>query len=165
MFKEVVVLLDGSVAAEQALEAAVPAVTAFGAHLVLARIVGPVAPGGPIPPELSRLDARHMEQAAEYLDTVRRRLQRKYGVEPETKTILGDLYESVAALAQGQDRLLVLTSHGAGGATQRRYGSVARYALDHSRCAVLVVRVADRDGRPRTYEEATLAGPIPALQR
>lgn len=165
MFNEVVVLLDGSVAAEEALEAAVPAVMGFRAHLILARIVGPVAPRGPIPPELSRLDARHLEQATEYLETVRRRLAAKYGIEPEIKTMLGDLYESVAALAQGEGRLLVLTSHGAGGATQRRYGSVARYALDHSRCAVLVVRVSDRHGRPRTYEEAALAGPVPAPQR
>jgi nucleotide-binding universal stress UspA family protein len=165
MFKEVVVLLDGSVAAEQALDAALPAVIGYGAHLILARIVGPVAPRGPIPPELSRLDARHLEQAAEYLEGVRRRLVQQYGVEPETKTILGDLYESVAELAQGEGRLLVLTSHGAGGATQRRYGSVARYALDHCRCAVLVVRVSDRHGRPRTYEEAALAGPVPAPRR
>lgn len=162
MFKEVVVLLDGSVAAEQALDAAMPAVVGYGAHLVLARIVGPVAPRGPIPPELSRLDSRHMEQALEYLEGVRDRLTRRYGLEPEVKAILGDLYESVADLACGEQRLLVLASHGAGGALHRRYGSVARYALDHCRCAVLVVRVTDSRGRLRSYEEPALSVPAPA---
>lgn len=165
MFKEIVVLLDGSAVAEQAVEAALPAVIGYGARLILARIVGPVAPRGSVPPELSRLDERHLEQAAEYLESVRRRLLRDHGVDAEVKTILGDLYESVAELAQGEDRLLVLTSHGAGGATQRRYGSVARYALDHCRCAVFVVRVSDRHGRPRTYEESALAGPAPSPGR
>lgn len=165
MFKEIVVLLDGSAVAEQAVEAALPAVIGYGARLVLARIVGPVAPRGSVPPELSRLDERHLEQAAEYLESVRRRVLRDHGVDAEVKTILGDLYESVAELAQGEDRLLVLTSHGAGGATQRRYGSVARYALDHCRCAVFVVRVSDRHGRPRTYEESALAGPAPSPRR
>lgn len=165
MFKEIVVLLDGSVAAERALDAALPAATGYGARLILTRIVGPVAPQGPIPPELSRLDSRHLEQAAEYLEGVRQRLLAMYGVDAEVQTILGDLYESVASLAEGEGRLLVLTSHGAGSATQRRYGSVARYALDHSRCAVLVVRVSDRHGRLRTYEEAALAGPLPAPRR
>ncbi len=162
MFREVVVVLDGSPSAEQALEPARAIAAAAGCPLVLARIVSAVAAVPGLAPEMSRLDARHLGQAVDYLETLKVRLRREHGVEPTVRAILGDPAQTIAEMAGDEHRLLVLTSHGAGGATHRRYGSVARYALDHCRCAILIVRVSPAEPLPRTYDEPSLATPAPS---
>ncbi|HEV7662526.1 MAG TPA: universal stress protein [Chloroflexota bacterium] len=159
MYEQLLVALDGSLAAERVLEHTEALATAFGsnvtllratvsAELLLAETAGPETAGDITPMiDPTPIVEADKETAAEYLQRVAARLQQA-GVtrvtyeEPEgppTDAIVRRASELHASL-------IMMTTHGRSGLGRMFFGSVADSVLRHAPCPVLLVRVTDKEG-------------------
>lgn len=145
MFRRIVVPLDGSLMAEAALPHAASLARDLDARLVLLRVIECEAeahrdhPPDPLEWELLRAETRA------YLAGIAGRLAAG-GVEATTATPEGDAVEEIIHFAQtGPRALLVLCSHGRGGATPWVLGGVAHKAALHGRVSFLMVRAYQPD--------------------
>lgn len=152
MFKKILVPVDGSDLAEQALEPALTLAVKAGAktqgQLLLLRIplfhsimtaahaeYGAIAPIGPSL-EQARSDARN------YLRALTERYERP-DVTLETHLIEGDVAGTIVDTAVSQDvDLIVMSTHGYSGVTRWLMGSIAEKVLRSAPCPVLIVRAA-----------------------
>jgi nucleotide-binding universal stress UspA family protein len=144
MFNKILVPLDGSPLAEQALEKAVNIAQANDASLCLARIVVPleiVAPFVEVQHVYDDAVHRQKEEAQAYLDEVAERLQGRLSKPVHTEARLGMVAETILDCAQenGVD-LIVMCSHGRTGFSRWVYGSIAEKVLRGAHCDTLIVR-------------------------
>ena len=136
---------------------------AHGSELILAHVVptpqltriGPLA-GQDI--ELEELLIRRNERVAgEYLAEVRSHLE---GERFNARTLMSrnrnPRDELLRIIHEERIDLVVLSAHGATGATERSLGSVAAHLISHSRSPLLVVR--QRTERQSDWDRATPAG-------
>lgn len=145
--------LDGSAAAEQALPAAVAVARAFDARVLLARVVQ--TPGALIgaladdrapaarlmPTAAAAMLELEEQEAARYLVAVQARLEAD-GVAAETAVARGDPADVVPQLvAESRVDLLVLPTHGRAGAAAVWAGSVAARTIERSEKPMLLVKV------------------------
>ncbi|MDZ4864791.1 MAG: universal stress protein [Gemmatimonadota bacterium] len=153
--RRILVTLDGSLFAEEALGAAQAFAGAFGAEIVLLLVIEPPVPvadpaGLMVIPVTVDAEKRLRESAAAYLGTVTSRLAaegiRVTSAAVEGATVAGAVLAQVEA--QGID-LLVVASHGAGGFERLVIGSVADKLVRGARIPVLVVRPETVAGPPR----------------
>ena len=151
--RRIMVTLDGSPFAEQALAAAQAMAGAFGAEIVLLLVIEPPVPiadpaGLMVIPTTVDAEKRIRESAAAYLATVTSRLAAEGGAVTsaavEGATVAGAVLAQVDA--QRID-LLVIASHGAGGFERLVMGSVADKVVRGAHIPVLVVR-PEGAGRP-----------------
>lgn len=148
MFKNILVPLDGSELAEQALPPAMKIAQVSGAAVRLLRSMVPVHMM--MPDYAAENDwvwpAQSLEwsrfEAQEYLQAVRE-AQHNAGVAIETTVAEGDEAGAIidTAVAEATD-LIVMTSHGRSGARRWLLGSVTERVLHNAPCPVLVVRGA-----------------------
>ena len=132
--QRILVPLDGSPRAEQALRPAAELATAAGARLVLVRTAD-----GSHHTHLGQAD-HHQEQPESYLKEVRRRF-RSTGVSMDTAASRGKLPEVVLAeLAHQQPDLIVMTSHGHSGPGHTPLGGVAQAVIASGEAPVLLLR-------------------------
>lgn len=141
MYRKIVVPLDGSDLAEQALEHAGSLARAFGSELYLVRVV-PVAPlqvasGGP----MGDMEGE-VAEAEEYLTSIARRLSDE-GLTAHHAVRRGDVAEEILQHAADVEcDLIVICTHGRSGIARWVYGSIAdrvlRYGLQNVP-AILVV--------------------------
>lgn len=147
MFKKILVPLDGSHLAEQAIPPAITVAQATNAELVLMRVVVPlevVAPFVEIQPAYDTALNRQEAEARSYLENVRQRWETTdFTIRVETR--LGMVAETIVDCAQehGID-LIVICSHGRTGLSRWVYGSVAEKVVRGAHCDTLIVR-----GRPQ----------------
>lgn len=156
MFTRLLVPLDGSGLAEQALVAAGDLAHGLSATIVLARAVTPVVPGRSYEPGLvQRLDEAQEREAERYLESTARRL-RNHRYPVETHLLRGEVIPELLNLAKSDHcDLIVITSHGMSGLGSRVFGSVAQKLLDSAECPVLVIRCERGDlEREEEREEA-----------
>lgn len=145
MFQQIVVPLDGSVRAEQALPIAAHIARACGGSVLLLRVVTTPIDYGPYPSHFSvllqeRLEANH-DVALEYLASISSSKKVLAGVKKHVEVLSGDPAESILFLAQMRRcDLIVLCSHGHTGVKRWRQGSVAQKVARHSPVPVLVLR-------------------------
>ena len=144
MFKHILVPLDGSLLAEQALAPAGRVAEKFGGRLLLLRVVtqdrslpglpylsarstpAPVGPARPL-----------MEEAEAYLDGLR---LPNPCVPVRTLVLAGAPPELIIATATEHDvDLIVMSTHGRAGITRLLYGSVAEAVLRGATVPVLLV--------------------------
>jgi nucleotide-binding universal stress UspA family protein len=145
MKKVVIVPVDGSRFAEQALPVAVALARATGADLELLR-VHPV-----LPPDLPEREAsEYLEETARHLEPVlpgrvhKRPIPEHYGVAvPLSSAWVVDALRARAAEPDVQ--LVVMATHGFGGVTRAWLGSVADAVIRESPRPVLLVRPTDED--------------------
>lgn len=151
--RRIMVTLDGSPFAEEALGAAQAMAGAFGAEIVLLLVIEPPVPiadpaGLTVIPVTVDAEKRIRESAAAYLATVTSRLAAEGGAVTsaavEGATVAGAVLAQVDA--QRID-LLVIASHGAGGFERLVMGSVADKVVRGAHIPVLVVR-PEGAGRP-----------------
>ena len=142
-FATVVVPLDGSPLAEQALPHAVALARALGSRVVLLRAVPPVYlgymeyAGHPYLGSATELE----EVAAEYLDRVGRRLRRQGVAALEERVVRGDAAGAIVDQARREPGTLVaMTTHGRSGVGRWVLGSVTDRVVRHATAPVLVVR-------------------------
>lgn len=136
MIDRVLVPLDGSALAEQALPHALAVARAFGAELLLLRVLGSqVAPVNGAEFRLRKAEA------AGYLGAVAARVGAD-GVAVSVRVLVGSAPEQILAVVRGAD-LLVICRHGAGGATEFHLSGTASKLVASATCSLLVI---DPDG-------------------
>ncbi len=154
MFKRIMVPLDGSRESTRALKLAGGLARAYGAEVLLLRVVPPhpvsissVTPesvGGPVATELALESARLKERkdaaaAGRYLQAKLRQLRAK-GIKADRRVLVGLPGQSIirAARNEGVD-LIVMTSRGRGGFKRAILGSTSDEVVRKAGVPVLVV--------------------------
>jgi nucleotide-binding universal stress UspA family protein len=144
MFERIMVPVDTSAFAEQALPHAVVLARATGARLHLA-LVHEVRPLGErivtLGSELVEAQLREAEE--EYLKSLAAQLGRELGTDPEHTLLSGSAAAALARFA-GRRRidLMVMSTHGRGGVSRAWLGSVADAVTRSARAPTLLVRPA-----------------------
>jgi nucleotide-binding universal stress UspA family protein len=147
-YDRIVVPLDGSELAEEAIAHAETLARATGAPLHLVRVVDTspltqVAMAGlgveqaALSAALKRIEAEEAA-AAEYLEVVRERLDER-GLVTTTAVVTGEVVPELLGAVQPRD-VLVMTTHGRTGLTRWFLGSVAEAVVRRSPAPVLLVR-------------------------
>lgn len=141
MFKHILVPLDGSPLAEEALGMAGSVARASNADISLAMVHEPHA-------RRSRRDEREaMDRAHRYLESIAEEIWSGAHVPVTHGVLRGDAAEMVCARALDVDAdLIVMTSHGRSGLSRAWLGSVTDGVIQRSTLPVLVVRPKDKDG-------------------
>jgi len=175
-YKRILVPLDGSLHAESALPIAAQLAAAHHSELVLAHVVAV--------PELIRsglptAEDRALEQAVvernesvarNYLDEIRTRMQHPRFKAQTYLSCRGSPREELLRFIHDEAiDLVVLSAHGATGATDRALGSVAAHLVAHARVPLLLSRHRttprlreDRASSPSYTESARLPSAITA---
>jgi nucleotide-binding universal stress UspA family protein len=144
MYKRIVVPLDGSKLAEQALPHAVAQAKKFGAELVLLQVLEPlpdVSFSAPI--TVRSAERRSAELAREYLEEAGARI-REQGIALRTEQIEGRPYVEIVRYAeeQGAD-MIVMSTRGQSGFSRWLLGSVADRVVRGATVPVLLVQCQD----------------------
>lgn len=142
MYRRLLVPLDGSELAEEALPHALGLAGRLGSEVILLRVV--VSPYALVAPDLilagtdPNLPALN-HQAQQYLDSVAARFPKDMpfrGIVCE-----GPVAEAIIDHAAALDAdLIIMSTHGRGGVSRWVYGSVAERVLQGSSCPVLLIR-------------------------
>ncbi|MCB0037404.1 MAG: universal stress protein, partial [Anaerolineales bacterium] len=142
MFKKVLVPLDGSPLAEQALAIA----ATFSEEIVLLQVpVGQDAlttavTGGDLPMFVSALDDDSMAEAEQYLTNTAAKWRRA-NLAVETKVEVGEAAHTIVDVAAAEEvELIVMSTHGRSGVRRILFGSVTEAVLKHAPCPVLALR-------------------------
>jgi nucleotide-binding universal stress UspA family protein len=145
MFQRIVVPLDGSTLAEQALPIAAHIARASGASLILLRVLITLAdsdwrPTRGIPFDRRVITDEERAEAAAYLTQIEERTDLE-GLGIVTVVAEGNAAEHILSLAQDQQAdLIIMTSHGYTGFKRWVLGSVAEKVARHSTVPVLILR-------------------------
>jgi nucleotide-binding universal stress UspA family protein len=125
MIDAVIVALDGSKLAEQALPLAKQIAEHLGARLSLLQVIPPDAP------------AEQRDEAAAYLEETARELL----IPTQVMVRIGKPAEEIIASAvDAPESIIVMMTHGRGGLGRLLYGSVADRVVRDSRVPVLLIR-------------------------
>ena len=156
----ILVPLDGSVFAEQALETGVSLAAKAGAvlHLVSVHEPMPVA-AMPIemPVAFSDFDERSRDNLAEYLESVSARVRAGRDLTVTTGVITGRAARSLCEYVEAQRvDLVVMSTHGRGGPSRWWLGSVADGMLRHLSTPILLLHPHEGPG-PREFGHLLLA--------
>ena len=159
MIRRLLVPLDGSELAEEALVTAGELAEGLNATLVLARVVPPPTPGRFYAPHLlEEIEEAGCKEAEEYLQNVAKRLNRDR-LSVETHVLSGDVVHTLLHFARREHcDLIVMSSHGMGGHGWEVFGSVAQKLLHAAPCPVLTVRAGTKqilDQEEEAEEAAT----------
>lgn len=146
MFERILVTLDGSPLAEQALPQAVQIAETTHAEVTLLRVVNPLLKSyraGLAPaPAIDTVEKQIVEMAQTYLDGIAGGIREK-GLSVNTVTIVGTPYREIVKYVEenGID-LLVMSTRGETGLTRWLLGSVTDHVVRGISIPVLVVPAA-----------------------
>lgn len=154
--RRLLVLLDGSPLAERALRHAAAVAKAFGAEIVLLRVVAGERRSGRHAVDSAEWRLRRKE-AETYLNVLAARL-REQGFSVTVEVAEGNVEEEVLEVCSrpGLD-LLVLTSHGWGGPSEFALGGTAAKIVTRVRLSVLLVREALEERLEPDFKEMRYA--------
>jgi len=142
--KRLVVPLDGSELAEEALPCGVELAKQMTLELILLRVYlmpGVAYPTGNYAPDWKLLDQEMRQRASEYLEGESKQL-RNQGLEQVSCRVLeGSAAEKIIEVArESPETLIAMSTHGASGVGRWVLGSVTERVIRYSDTAVLVVR-------------------------
>jgi nucleotide-binding universal stress UspA family protein len=144
MYKRILVPLDGSKLAEQAIPHAATLAEQFGAEIVLLKVLGPL----PDPSMAGRGVVRSAEAASaqlarDYLEVVAANL-RDQAIPTQTGTIEGKPYIEIVRFAENHEiDLIVMSTRGYSGLSRWLLGSVADRVVRGATIPLLLVQVRD----------------------
>ena len=141
MHKCVLVPLDGSALAEQALPHAIAQARHFEAELILLQVLAPL-PSAPLLGEVarSRAEASSNALAREYLERVVASVQ-EHGIPVRPATVIGSPHVSITQFAEAYEvDLIVMSTRGQSGLSRWLMGSVADRVVRGANVPVLLVR-------------------------
>jgi nucleotide-binding universal stress UspA family protein len=143
MYKKILLTLDGSGLAEQAVEHAVILAQGFGTELFLLRVVEPIVRsyrGGSTPPSaLQSVEQQLLKMAQEYLQGIAQKLQSE-GLSTQVAARIGRADKEIMRFARANDiDMIVMCSCGEGGLARWLLGSVADHVVRAAPVPVLVV--------------------------
>jgi nucleotide-binding universal stress UspA family protein len=126
MYKRILVPLDGSKLAEQALPHAAAHAAAFGAEIMLLKVLGPLPePSMSSPRAVRSAEAASAQLAREYLEGVAAGLLEE-GLAVQALTVEGKPYMQIIRFAEEHDvDLIVMSTRGHSGLSRWLLGSVA----------------------------------------
>lgn len=153
MFNKILVPLDGSEIAEQAIPKAVDVARQYGAelHFVRAFSMPIISPSACAAIDLNQIKESQNKAVREYLSS-----HAVDDLDCYFHALEGDPGHSVLELADAHDYdLIVLTTHGRSGLSRWIFGSVAEKIVRHANCPVMTVRAV---------EVANSEEPEPALE-
>ncbi len=129
MTKKILVPLDGSALAEQALDIAEKMLDPE-VELLLLRVVGPLI-----------VSSKQVDEARDYLEDMVSQLQASHrNVLLDPIVAEGIAPEKIIEAAEEHDAgLIIMTTHGAGGLGRWLMGSVAEKVVRHAPCPVLTI--------------------------
>ncbi len=144
MYRRILVPLDGSELAEQALPHANAVAQAFNASVELLQVV-------PIPEEGSSAADRpvgweaEVAEAREYLGGIATRFAQA-GIECHSNVTSGSVADEILRFCEDAEcDLIVMSTHGRSGLGRWVYGSIADRLLRHAKVPVLLVRTGETD--------------------
>ena len=141
MYDRILVALDGSPLAEQALPHAIAHAERFGGELVLLRVLEPLRlRSGLSPVAIERTEERTRRLVQEYLESITARVEEQ-GVPVRAVTVEGRSHQEIIRFAESnQIDLIVISSRGASGLSRWLMGSVADRVVRGARMPVLLVQ-------------------------
>jgi nucleotide-binding universal stress UspA family protein len=146
-YQKVMVPLDGSSVADQALPVAQELIQQSGAKVILFRVVPDLSAKLAFSPGLSVTSAS--EQHEEHVNDAMTALERKvddlsiHDIDAEAVVDVGDPAEKIVDYAADNDvDLIVMSTHGRTGVARWAYGSVARKVMDSMPCSMFLVRAS-----------------------
>ncbi|HEU5229595.1 MAG TPA: universal stress protein [Ktedonobacteraceae bacterium] len=142
MFKRIIVPLDGSQRAEQAIPFAARIARELASTVQLVHVIDATTiflSTRIIQPSLkqSMLDT-HQDNATKYLEQVAQSAQLE-GIPTKITVLFGSAASAIISIADNSD-LIVLCSHGYTGVTRLVLGSVAEYVIRHGSTPILLLR-------------------------
>ena len=163
MFKKILVPLDGSTRAEQAIPVAARLARFSGGTVVLLRVVSPHAEFLPYPVEPGLIEAlidANLEEARNYLDCISR-ASSLIEAHTETAVFFGEIATVILSEVETQHiDVIVMCSHGYAGMKRWVLGSVAEKVAHYAPVPVLLLR----EGGPALVGTPPHAeGPLRAL--
>ena len=140
MYDRILLALDGSPLAEQALPHAIAQAERFEAELVLLRVLEPLRlSSGLSPVAVERTEERTRRLVQEYLESIAARVEGQ-GVPVRAVTVEGRSHLEIIRFAESnQIDLIVISSRGASGLSRWLMGSVADRVVRGARMPVLLV--------------------------
>ena len=154
MYAHILLPLDGSPAAEEAVPVAAGLARRSGAELELVLVHLRLAISFPDSPEavdFGDLDAIQLEYEATYLSRVAERLRAEPGLRISTHHLSGPVMQTLAAhIANAAVDLVVMTTHGRGPVGRLWLGSVADGLVRTASVPVLMLRSSDHSGDRRS---------------
>lgn len=144
-FRTILVPLDGSPLAEQAIPAALAVAVPAGSKVKLVLV------HQPLPPSQAGVSYAKVELAMrkadrDYLRSVAARLREQLGRALSAAVLKGDVVETLARyIRELRTDLVVMTTHGRGGIRRAWLGSVADQLIRTSEVPILLVRVSDAE--------------------
>ena len=126
MYKSILLPLDGSAMAEQALPYAIAQAKHFQAELILLKVLEPVERSISLPPgDISRAEKVTRKLASEYLERIAAGFREK-DISVRVVTVTGQPHEGIVRFAEAEQvDLIVICTHGHSGLTRWLVGSVA----------------------------------------
>lgn len=164
MIQRILVPVDGSPMAEQALSQAAAVAHAFDSSIHLLRVQEPETGTGGFSDSVSWRLSR--AEASSYLERLAERLRRS-GRRVETSLAEGRAADEIlkCAVDCGAD-LIVLATHGSTGQSRFRLGGTAQKVISQAGGSVLVVRTsAERGAEPVEAREERILVPLDGSQR
>ena len=153
MYKHVLIPLDGSPLAEQALPHAIAQAVCFGAELVLLRVVVPFTHvSGVSLANLQEINQQAVAWAREYLESIAVGV-RERGISVQVAVTEGQSHPEITQFAEeNQIDLIVLSTRGRSGFSRWLIGSVADRVVRGATVPVLLVRVREGHGQAETAD-------------
>jgi nucleotide-binding universal stress UspA family protein len=143
MYKRILIPLDGSALAEQALPHAITQARHFEAELVLLQILAPL-PSAPLMGEVARgrAQASLNASASEYLEHIVPRVQ-EHDTPVRVATVEGSPHVQITEFVEANEvDLIVMSTRGQSGLSRWLMGSVADRVVRGATVPVLLVRAA-----------------------
>ena len=144
MYKRILLPLDGSTLAEQALPHAIVQAERFGAELILLKVLEPLREVVGIPPRAAVKQAEELTNtlAREYLESVAAGI-REHDIPVRVVTIEGRPRVEIVRFAEtNQVDLIVICTRGLSGVSRWLMGSVADRVVRGASIPVLLVRTS-----------------------
>ena len=155
MIKRLLVPLDGSELAEEALIAAGDLAESVDGTVIIVRAVPPPVPGRFYAPKLlEQVEDAQQREADAYLKEVAKRLQNDR-LRVETHVLKGEAAPAIVQFAEREGcHMIVMCSHGMGGLAKQVFGSVSQKVLYASTRPVLIIRPTPAElEREEEFEE------------
>jgi nucleotide-binding universal stress UspA family protein len=144
MHERVLLPLDGSIMAEQALPYAVAQAKRFRSELILLRVVGSLNGNGQSPVELGWVQDQMGQWARDYLESIATQV-RAEGIPVKAVVLQAPPHEAITQFAEVNGvGLIVICSRGQSGPSRWLMGSVADRVVRGAAVPVLLVRASEQ---------------------
>jgi nucleotide-binding universal stress UspA family protein len=146
MFDKILLPLDGSTLAEQAIPYAIAQAEHFGAEIILLRAVEPLrGAAGATSRAIESVERRLEDLAGEYLEGVAGGIAAR-GIEVSESVVRGRPHEEIVRFAEiNQVDLIVISHHGQSGLSRWLMGTVADHVSRGATVPVLLIQTTKED--------------------